>query len=200
MIIQSMVVGPVGTNCYLLGDGAVCALIDPGDNARGVAEMVKASGMEPAAILLTHGHYDHRDAVPELLERYPGLPVYLHRKERTGGGPSTRYFYGGDAVEYGQGDTVSIGSLTVQVLETPGHTAGSVTLLADRAMFAGDTLFAGTCGRCDLPGGSLGDMFASLKRLALLEGDYAVYPGHGPATTLEEERRHNPYMRQAMTR
>lgn len=200
MTIQSMVVGPVGTNCYLLGDGTVCALIDPGENAQGILRMVEASGMKLTAILLTHGHYDHRDAVAEILENDPGLPVYIHRKERTESGPSTRYFYGGDAVEYGEGDTVQIGDVTVKVLETPGHTAGSVTLMVENVLFAGDTLFAGTCGRCDLPGGSLGEMYASLKRLALLEGDYTVLPGHGPATTLSDERRENPYMRQAMVK
>ena len=199
MIIDAITVGPVETNCYLLGDEGrgVCALIDPGDSPKAVAAMVQRHGLTPVAIFLTHGHYDHRDAVPALLEAYPGLPVYIHEKEQLQPGMSPRYFFGGSCSHYAQGDTLAVGDLAVTVLETPGHTAGSVVLLCGDAMFAGDTLFAGTCGRCDLPGGSLNDMFVSLRRLGQLEGDYRVFPGHGPATTLEAERRTNPYMRRA---
>ena len=199
MIIDTIPVGPIGTNCYLLGDEGkkVCALIDPGDEPRAVAAMVQSHGLTPIAIFLTHGHYDHRDGVAGLLEAYPGLPVYIHEKEQLQPGLPPRYFYDRPCSHYAEGDTLAVGDLTVTVLETPGHTAGSVTLLCGDAMFAGDTLFAGSCGRCDLPGGSMADMFASLKRLGQLEGDYRVLPGHGPSSTLETERRTNPYMRRA---
>ena len=99
---------------------------------------------------------------------------------------------------YGEGDTVALGSLTFHVLDTPGHSAGSVTLLVDDVMLSGDTLFAGTCGRWDLPGGSGEALMASLARLYRLEGDYKVCPGHGGASTLERERQDNSYMRQAV--
>ena len=99
---------------------------------------------------------------------------------------------------YADGDTVEVGSLRFTVLETPGHTPGSVCLLCENVLFSGDTLFAGSCGRVDLAGGVPAQMGASLKRLAELPGNYAVLPGHGPATTLDAERADNPYLREAM--
>lgn len=201
MILKSMIVGPVGTNCYLVGDEAagVCALVDPGDRARDLLAMVAETGLTLSAIFLTHGHYDHRDAVGDILRTCPDLPVYLNQRDQLQPGLPDRYFYGGPCRTYGDGDTVSVGALSFQVLETPGHTAGSVCLLGDEILFAGDTLFAGSCGRCDLPGGSMEDMFRSLRRLAEIPGDRQVLSGHGPSSTLSEERRTNPYMRRAMT-
>ena len=201
MMFQTIPVGPIGTNCYLIGDetAGACALVDPGEEAPRLLSAVAKTGLTLSAIFLTHGHYDHRDAVAEILRAHPDLPVYIHEKERLQPGLPERYFYGGPAQTYGEGDTVSVGALSFQVLETPGHTAGSVCLLGDEILLAGDTLFAGSCGRCDLPGGSIQDMFRSLRRLAEISGDRQVFPGHGPATTLSEERRTNPYMRRAMT-
>ena len=201
MILKSMIVGPVGTNCYLVGDEAagVCALVDPGDQAQDLLAMVADTGLTLSAIFLTHGHYDHRDAVPDILKACPDLPVYIHYKERYQESLPSRYFYNGPCVTYGEGDTVSVGSLSFKVLETPGHTAGSVCLLNDDLLFAGDTLFAGCCGRWDLPGGNSRDMLASLRRLSEIPGDRKVFPGHGPSTTLEAERQTNSYMRRAMT-
>ena len=202
MLLKMMTVGPVETNCYLVGDerAGVCALVDPGDSAQALLSMAEESGLRLEAIFLTHGHYDHRDAVADILEKHPDLPVYIHEKERLRPGLPERYFYGGPCQTYAEGDTVQVGSIPFRVLETPGHTAGSVTLVTEGLMLSGDTLFAGTCGRCDLPGGSVADMLASLGRLGALEGDCQVLPGHGPATTLAEERRRNPYVRQAMRR
>ena len=96
------------------------------------------------------------------------------------------------------GDLISVGSIVFTVLETPGHTPGSVVFRASRALFTGDTLFAGSCGRVDFPGGDWGEMCASLRRLADLPGDYQVYPGHEGTSTLETERLSNPFMRSAM--
>ncbi len=202
MIFQTIPVGPIETNCYLIGDetAGVCALVDPGDEAQVLLDAVAKTGLTLSAVFLTHGHYDHRDAVPDILQVYPDLPVYIHYKERLQTGLPSRYYYGGPCVTYGEGDTVSVGTLSFQVLETPGHTAGSVVLLGSDILLAGDTLFAGSCGRCDLPGGSVRDMLQSLRRLAEIPGDRQVYPGHGPATTLAEERRFNPYMRRAAER
>ena len=201
MILKSMIVGPVGTNCYLIGDetAGVCALVDPGDQAQDLLAMAADTGLTLSAIFLTHGHYDHRDAVPDILKTCPDLPVHIHYKERYQESLPSRYFYNGPCVTYGEGDAVSVGSLSFKVLETPGHTAGSVCLLSDDLLFAGDTLFAGSCGRCDLPGGSMEDMFHSLRRLSEIPGDRQVFSGHGPSTTLAAERKTNPYMRRAMT-
>mgnify|MGYP002734382879 FL=1 len=103
-----------------------------------------------------------------------------------------------DLKYYGEGDTLPLGSLTIKVLATPGHTLGGVTLLVGDAMFPGDTLFAGSMGRTDLPGGNDAQMLASLRRFAQIEGDYTVYPGHMNSTTLAREKAMNPYLRHAL--
>lgn len=204
MIFDTIPVGQIDTNCYLIGDekAGVCAVADPGGSAERVLDMIEKSGLEPRMILLTHGHWDHVGAVPALLERWPDLPVYAHERELCPAGkPDPHYFFphaGKNQRTYGEGDTLELGGLTLQVLHTPGHSAGSVVVLAGDVMLAGDTLFAASCGRCDLPGGSEEAMLASLKRLAELAGDYKVCPGHGPLSTLDRERQINPYMRQAM--
>ena len=203
MVFRQIQVGPIGTNCSLLGDEAagVCFVVDPGDEPERVLGMVRESGLALQAILLTHGHYDHTGGVAGILAEYPKIPVYIHEKELLGPGGNSRYQYAGAGENqrtYGEGDTLSLGGTTIRVLHTPGHSRGSVVLLWGDVMVAGDTLFAGSCGRCDLFGGSMEEMFASLKRLGSLSGDYRVYPGHGPSTTLETERRTNPYVRHAM--
>ena len=199
MTIQTLQVGPIMTNCYLLcdEDAKVCALIDPGDDAPQVADMVARSGCALRYILLTHGHFDHTSAVRPLLEQYPDVPVYIHEKDtadtergellfRKVGPENQRY--------YKEGDTLTLGSLTIRVMETPGHTQGSVCLLVGDVMFSGDTLFRGSCGRTDFAGGDPKAMLASLDRLAALPGNYKVYPGHEGATELDYERRVNPFM------
>ena len=199
MIFDMLETTPYLTNCYLIGDeqSKTCALVDPGGSRQAVLEMVERSGLRLEKILLTHGHYDHVGQVSALLEVYPMAAVYLHRLDHREDDkrlypPPTWGFN-----HFEDGAHLSVGSIDVQVLHTPGHSAGSVTLLAEDVMLCGDTLFAGSCGRWDLPGGSEGAMLPSLRRLAELEGDYRVCPGHGPLSTLDRERRSNPYMRQA---
>lgn len=202
MKIQTLQVGPIGTNCYILCDpeAGKCAVIDPGEEAARVAAAVKESGCTPCAILLTHGHYDHTGAVAALHEQWPDVPVYLSRLDQAGDNPYLRELFPpiAGAVDYGEGDTVAVGTLTVEVLSTPGHSEGSVTLRCGDALFCGDTLFAGSCGRTDFPGGSMKKMLSSLRRLGRLTGDLAVYPGHMEPSTLERERMVNPYLQQAM--
>ena len=204
MIFDTIPVGEIDTNCYLIGDEkeGVCAVVDPGGSAERVLAMIEKSGLELKMILLTHGHWDHVGAIPALLKKWPDLPVYAHKKELCPADePNPHYFFphaGKNQRTYGEGDTVQVGSLELKVLHTPGHSAGSVVLLAEDTMVSGDTLFAGTCGRVDLVGGVEESMLASLARLGRLEGDYKVCPGHGPMSTLERERQTNPYMKQAM--
>lgn len=202
MKIQTLQVGPIGTNCYILSDpeAGKCAVIDPGEEASRVAAAVKGSGCAPCAILLTHGHYDHTGAVAALRQQWPDVPVYLSRLDQAGDNPYLRELFPpiAGAVDYGEGDTIAVGTLTVEVLSTPGHSEGSVTLRCGDVLFCGDTLFAGSCGRTDFPGGSMKKMLASLRRLGRLEGDLAVYPGHMEPSTLERERMYNPYLQQAM--
>lgn len=201
MTIQVLQVPPIGTNCYLLKDDKTGkgAIIDPGGDGASISSAAARMGMTPTAILLTHGHYDHTGAVPELLKEYPNLPVYLHpldaamMKDVASLVPDI-----GPTVAYGEGDQISVGSLTVQVYHTPGHTPGSVTLEAENVLFTGDTLFQGSCGRTDLAGGSMQAILASLKRLAQIAGDRKVCPGHEGCSTLEAERKSNYYMLHAL--
>lgn len=203
MIFDTIPVGQIDTNCYLIGDEKekVCAVADPGGSPERVLAMIEKSGLEPKMILLTHGHWDHVGAIPALLEKWPDLPVYAHEKELCPADePDPHYFFphaGKNQRTYGEGDTLSLGALTLKVLHTPGHSGGSVVVLAEDVMLSGDTLFAGTCGRYDLSGGDGEQMLQSLKRLGALTGDYKVCPGHGAMSTLERERRTNPYMQQA---
>jgi len=204
MKILSLQVPPIGTNCYLVCDEAeaLCAIVDPGGDADRIAEEIATIRCAPVCILLTHGHYDHVGAVADLQERFPGIPVYLNRRDRY---PATNFHarqlfppLSGDVRDYDEGDTVSVGSLTVSVLSTPGHTEGGVTLQVGDTLLCGDTLFAGSCGRTDFVGGSMEEMMASLKKLGSLTGDLQVLPGHMDPTDLNCERSTNPYLLQAM--
>lgn len=202
MEVKSYQVGPIGTNCYFVGDEATKrgCIVDPGDEGQRLIQLWESFGYTLEAILLTHGHYDHTTALPELVQEFPTVPVYVTRQDVCESGspafyqcmrvPSMRYVR--------EGDTIAVGSIVFTVLETPGHTPGSVVFQTSTALFTGDTLFAGSCGRVDFPGGDWGQMAASLRRLAQLSGDYKVYPGHEWTSTLNNERQSNPFMRSAM--
>ena len=202
MNVKMMQVGPIGTNCYILEDEASheAAVIDPGGDA---PEIIRAlEGAEVRYILLTHGHYDHTGGAAELLEAFPGAAIYIHRAEFQDVDPSLfplRTQVSGVNF-YGEGDWISFGEdrVKLQVLHTPGHSEGSVVLRCGELLFCGDTLFAGSCGRTDFPGGSVPKMLASLRRLGELEGDFQVLPGHMETSALAAERQYNPYLRQAL--
>ena len=202
MDIQILQVGPIGTNCYLLCDETekLCAVVDPGGDAARVAAAVVDTGCAPCAILLTHGHYDHTGGVAELRAKWPDVPVYLNHRDQYEGDAYLQQLFPPvpGAKDYDKGDTVQVGTLTLTVLATPGHSEGSVTLRCGDVLLCGDTLFAGSCGRTDFPGGSVKKIMASLKRLGSLEGDLQVYPGHMETSTLDQERSWNPYLHQAM--
>ena len=206
MKVLSAMVGPIMTNCYILCDEAanVCAVIDPGDEPKRIEAMIASCGCSPVMILLTHGHFDHCTGVAGLLEKWPDLPVYIHEADVTdgvGGELTFRRLDEKNQRYWHEGDTLTVGSLTLRVMETPGHSRGSVCLLVEGqgVIFSGDTLFRGNCGRCDFPGGDYRAMLRSLARLGRLEGQYQVYPGHEAATDMEYERKYNPYMKQGMT-
>ena len=207
MKIQALQVGSIGTNCYILCDEAakVCAVIDPGAEPELILSAAEKLDCTVDKILLTHGHYDHTGAVAALMETLPPTAVYIHQADFDS--PQTQLFplkselaripFGGVNF-YGEGDRITVGTLELQVLHTPGHSEGSVTLRCGSALFCGDTLFAGSCGRTDFDGGSVEKMMASLKRLGQLEGDLDVLPGHMELSTLDRERASNPYLRHAL--
>ena len=193
--MKHMALGAYQTNCYLVWDenSSTCVVIDPGYEAKTVLLEAKKLGKEIAAILLTHGHFDHVGAVKDLAAE-TDCKVYLCAEDLTmppqmTAGP----LYYTDS--YADGDFVEEAGLSFKVIHTPGHTPGSVCLACENALFSGDTLFWGSCGRTDLPGGNWATIQKSLKRLAALSGDYDVYPGHGDFTKLSFERNFNPYLR-----
>ena len=200
MNIKLMQVGPIGTNCYILEHDNKIAVIDPGDEAGRILAELKKSDAQVEYILLTHGHYDHTTAVPELHEALPDAKIYIHKADANGTGSRIFPLAGQvkDLLFYDEGDALPLGALTVEVLHTPGHSKGSVTLKVRDVLFTGDTLFAGDCGRTDLPGGSYEEILASLGRLGRLEGNFHVCPGHEQTSTMDREREINRYLREGM--
>ena len=200
MKVSMMQVGPIGTNCYILEDGKKAAVIDPGDEADRILAQLNQLDVQVEYILLTHGHYDHTTGVPELHKALPGAKIYIHQADANGAGSRLFPLAGqvDDLLLYDEGDTLPLGALTIEVLHTPGHSPGSVTLKAGDVLFTGDTLFAGDCGRTDLRGGSWEEILVSLGRLGKLEGNYHVLPGHGGTSDLDTERKINPYLKQGM--
>ncbi len=200
MKVSMMQVGPIGTNCYILEDGKKAAVIDPGDEADRILAQLNQLDVQVEYILLTHGHYDHTTGVPELHKALPGAKIYIHQADANGAGSRLFPLAGqvDDLLLYDEGDALPLGTLTIEVLHTPGHSPGSVTLKAGDVLFTGDTLFAGDCGRTDLRGGSWEEILVSLGRLGKLEGNFHVLPGHGDTSDLDTERKINPYLKQGM--
>ena len=192
--IETYPLGSYQTNCYIVyeDDSSDCIVIDPGYEPETVLLAVKRLKKNLAAILLTHGHFDHVGAVKDLVAE-TDCKVYIHEYDLALPATLTAgALYYTDL--YDEGDVLQLAGLTVRVLHTPGHTPGSVCLIIEDNLFSGDTLFRDSCGRTDLPGGNPAEIFKSLRRLAALERDCRVLPGHSMETTLEEERENNPYM------
>ncbi|MDR1589014.1 MAG: MBL fold metallo-hydrolase [Oscillospiraceae bacterium] len=199
MLIKTLTVGQLETNCYVVSDEntLMCAIIDPGAESGVILDYVESNRLKVGAIFLTHGHFDHHMALSAVAEA-TGAPVYIHKSDTYRGGEREDHKLR-DTEElrgYAEGDELSVGGLVFRVMETPGHSAGSVTLRCSNALFTGDTLFRDSCGRTDL-GGDMETLLESLRRLSSLDGDYEVYPGHAETSTLDRERSFNYYVRYA---
>ena len=201
--VYTLPLGDYQTNCYIVcaAESKTCAVIDPGYFPERILSFLADKGLGLDAILLTHGHFDHVGAVKALVEA-TGCRLWMKESDYTQrSNPQNDFLYPIHDCDFcevsfcEEGEKIRAGGAVFTVMETPGHTWGSVCYLCENAIFSGDTLFAGSCGRTDLPGGDYGTIVLSLERLAELQGDYTVYPGHGSATTLANEKRYNPYMR-----
>ena len=201
--VETLTLGNYQTNTYIVHDSEsrTCAIIDPGFEARTILKKVADLGLTVDAVLLTHGHFDHVGAVEEIVEA-TGCKLWMSESDWSQfPNPVTSYFYPLANCDFTEvhfceeDEHIHAGGLTFVTWQTPGHTCGSVCYVCEDALFSGDTIFAGSCGRIDLPGGDRDAMLRSLERLAEAEGDYTVYPGHGPKTTLATERMLNPYLR-----
>lgn len=200
MLIKTLVVGQIETNCYIVTDEKTlkCAVIDPGDESGTILSYIESNKLTVEAIFLTHGHFDHNLAVYAVREE-TGAPVYIHMADAVSENARNQFKLTADkAVRfYKEGDEQRVGGLIFRVIETPGHSPGSVTLHCENALFTGDTLFRGSAGRTDLGEGDIRQLLRSLYRLYRFDGDFEVYPGHMDATTLDRERRFNEFMRYA---
>ena len=201
--VHTLTLGAYQTNCYIVHDDSStsCAVIDPGYEPEKILATLEALGLTVDAVLLTHGHFDHVGAVEALVGR-TGCKLWMKEADYTQKpSPIASFFYPIHDCDFTEvsfceeGEQIHAGGLIFTVLETPGHTWGSVCYRCEDVIFTGDTLFAGACGRTDLPGGDAQWLRRSLARLAALEEDPTVYPGHGESSSLAREKRYNPYLR-----
>ena len=204
--IDVRVLGMVATNCYLLcnTDTKECVLIDPADNAGKISEMIEQSGCTLKGILLTHGHFDHIMAADEVRDKY-NVKVYASAEEKNT--LSTPHINLGEAygmnlsvkadIWHNDGDVLNLAGFDIKAIHTPGHTKGSCCyyLKDEGVLFSGDTVFYGSVGRTDFPGGSTAEIVRSLHKLVdSLPEETEVFPGHDASTTIGYEKRYNPFV------
>ncbi len=205
--IEKLVVGELGTNCYLVISGNEAIIIDPGGNGKGILQKVEEQGLKVKLIVNTHGHYDHIKEDDFLREKLKApLAIHAGDKDMIADPLMNSSYLFGDKVEVrnpeiilSEGDEIKVGEDKLKVLSTPGHTPGSISLLAPGMIFVGDLLFKGSVGRSDLPGGSAVSLFESLRKLSKLPRETLVFPGHGEETTLSLELEMNPFLREAVS-
>lgn len=209
MIFETLVVGQLGVNCFILADGETREgiVVDPGEDAEEILGVLSANRIKVLHILNTHGHFDHIGANRRLVEA-TGAKLMIHKDDEPFLSKAAR-----SATMYGlraedspapdshltDGQLIRFGKCELQVIHTPGHSPGGSCfyLPAEKLLISGDTLFADSIGRTDLPGGSQAQLVGSIKsKLLVLPDDTRVFPGHGPATTIGREKRHNPYLGQ----
>lgn len=196
--IKAVPAGIYEANCYILVDdeSRECIIIDAGGDAGRIESAVESMKGNPKCLLLTHGHFDHVGGVEEICSKY-SIPFYISKIDE-------EYMEKDNSV-FGtlpkasgylkEGDIIKLGSYEIKVLETPGHTKGGLCFAVDNKVFTGDTLFQGSVGRTDFPGGDMGEIINSIKsKLLPLGDDVEVYPGHGPSSSIKFEKMRNPYL------
>ncbi len=206
MIIKVLVVGPIGANCIILGCEKTleAVVIDPGDEGDKILAELSKNKLTLKCIINTHGHFDHV-AANKRLKEVSGADIYIHAEDA----PMLEHL-GEMAMSFGmrvensppadklvdEGDEIKFGEHTLKVIHTPGHSPGGISLITGNLLIAGDTLFQGSIGRSDLPGGDHNTLISSIKKKLLpLGDDVKVITGHGPATNIKTERQFNPFLR-----
>jgi hydroxyacylglutathione hydrolase len=195
LFLKQMELGPLMNFVYLVGSRrqGEAAVVDPGWEPDAIVSAAAAERLRITKVLLTHCHHDHVLSLGALLNRVD-VPVYVNKNEAFQIGRIAS-----NTVAVDDGDDIELGDLTIHCLHTPGHSPGSQCFVLDNLLLSGDTLFVGSCGRCDLPDSSPEDLYHSLQLLAKMDGNTLVLPGHNygprPTTTIEDERRYNPYLR-----
>lgn len=205
MIIKELVVGPLMANCFIFGceETKEAVVIDPGGDADRILFSLADSGLKVKYIINTHGHFDHVAANGKIKDA-TGADILIHPLDASMlGSLSTNAAIFGISVENSppcdqtieEGDTVSFGKITLKVIHTPGHTPGGISLYTDKIVFVGDTLFAGSIGRTDFPGGDFNTLISSIRtKLFKMDDDVKVLTGHGPETSIGSEKRFNPFV------
>lgn len=204
--VKKLVVGPIEENCYIVSDpddsSKKCFLVDPGAGGSRIINAIKAFGLTPSAICLTHGHFDHIMAVGWLIREYPEIKVYACAAEKAVIDDPEKNMLRGmdpgnwteDVVYLNDGDILTLSGMDVKMFFTPGHTEGSSCFYIenDGILFSGDTLFKESVGRTDFPSGNTSDLKKSIReKLMLLPEQTKVYPGHGDETTIGHEKKYN---------
>jgi len=204
MQIHTFVVGPLENNSFLVeNDQKACLIVDPGMDCQPLIDHIQANQLKPQAILLTHGHFDHIMGIPLVLEYFPGLDTYLHSadnnylKDAKLNGATLMgvdFSLSIQTKNLNAGNNL-IGNFDLEVMNLPGHTPGGCALIFDKHCVCGDSIFAGSIGRTDLPGGDHHQLIDALRNnLMQLSDDVILYPGHGPTTSIGNERNNNPYL------
>lgn len=205
MIFKMLTVGPLGTNCYILGDekSKEAVVIDPGGDFEDISDQLKKLKLKVKYIILTHGHFDHTGALAQL-KKTTGADILIHSADANMLSPNEKsqpFFLesGTDPCSADrtlkEGDKIQFGENALEVMHTPGHTSGGISLFIDKMIFTGDTLFCGSVGRTDFPGASYKKLMESIKtKIMTKNDDCVIYPGHGPESTIGEEKRNNPFL------
>ncbi len=210
MIISRLIVGPLGTNCYIVKDETTSKgfIVDPGSGCDKIIKEVEALGVQPEYVVLTHGHFDHCLCSKDICEKF-GAKLVMNKVDyelyKNGAGLVRHFFsdrvkkmieqyYVEPSVFVTEGDALNVGNMTLTFMNMPGHTAGSMFIFCGDVAFTGDTLLLGTVGRTDFEESRPFEMDDTLRRIKHLTGDYKVYPGHGELTTLQREQSTNSFI------